>query len=98
MTSPSGAIVAVNSPRPVVDTAALLTEVASGRISAALDVTDPEPLPAQHPLWDLPNVLITPHTGGAVVGVLPRAYGLVGEQLRLFAAGKQLVNRVVDGY
>ena len=95
---PDGALL-VNAARgPVVDTAALLTEVASGRISAALDVTDPEPLPAGHPLWELPNVLITPHVGGAVTGLLPRGYRLVGEQLRRFAAGEPLVNRVVDGY
>jgi phosphoglycerate dehydrogenase-like enzyme len=95
---PDGALV-VNAARgPVVDTAALLTELASGRISAALDVTDPEPLPADHPLWELPNVLITPHIGGAVAGLLPRAYGLVGAQLRRLAAGEPLVNRVVDGY
>ena len=83
---------------PVVDTAALLTELASGRIAAALDVTDPEPLPAGHPLWSLPNVFITPHTGGAVVGFLPRAYGLAGAQLRRFVAGEPLINRVLEGY
>ena len=95
---PDGALL-VNAARgPVVDTAALLTEVASGRISAALDVTDPEPLPAGHPLWELPNVFLTPHVGGSVVGLLPRAYRLAGEQLRRFAAGEPLVNRVVDGY
>jgi len=95
---PDGALL-VNAARgPVVDTAALLSEVSSGRISAALDVTDPEPLPAGHPLWALPNVLITPHVGGAVTGLLPRAYRLVGEQLRRFVAGEPLVNRVVDGY
>lgn len=95
---PDGALL-VNAARgPVVDTAALLTEVASGRISAALDVTDPEPLPVGHPLWQLPNVLITPHVGGAVVGLLPRAYRLVGEQLRRFLGGEPLINRVVDGY
>jgi phosphoglycerate dehydrogenase-like enzyme len=95
---PDGALL-INAARgPVVDTAALVAEVASGRISAALDVTDPEPLPAGHPLWDLPNVLITPHIGGAVLGLLPRAYRLAGEQLRRFVAGDALVNRVVDGY
>jgi phosphoglycerate dehydrogenase-like enzyme len=95
---PDGALL-VNAARgPVVDTAALVAEVTSGRISAALDVTDPEPLPAGHPLWALPNVFLTPHVGGAVSGLLPRGYRLVGEQLRRFAAGEPLVNRVVDGY
>jgi phosphoglycerate dehydrogenase-like enzyme len=95
---PDGALL-VNAARgPVVDTTALLTEAASGRIGAALDVTDPEPLPAGHPLWGLPNVFITPHVGGAVVGLLPRAYRLVRQQLARFAAGEPLVNRVVDGY
>ncbi|GAA3340029.1 2-hydroxyacid dehydrogenase [Amorphoplanes nipponensis] len=95
---PDGALL-VNAARgPVVDTAALLAEVATGRIGAALDVTDPEPLPAGHPLWELPNVFLTPHVGGSVVGLLPRAYRLVAAQLRRFAAGEPLVNRVVDGY
>jgi len=89
----------INAARgPVVDTAALITELSTGRISAALDVTDPEPLPAGHPLWRLPNVFLTPHTGGAVRGLFPRAYGLVGDQLRRFVAGSPLINRVVDGY
>jgi phosphoglycerate dehydrogenase-like enzyme len=91
---PDGALL-VNAARgPVVDTAALITELADGRIAAALDVTDPEPLPAGHPLWGRPNVLLTPHTGGAVRGLLPRAYGLAGEQLRRFAAGRELINQV----
>jgi phosphoglycerate dehydrogenase-like enzyme len=89
----------VNAARgPVVDTAALITELSTGRISAALDVTDPEPLPSGHPLWRLPNVFLTPHTGGGVRGLFPRAYGLVGDQLRRFVAGQPLINRVVDGY
>ena len=95
---PDGALL-VNAARgPVVDTEALLAEVRTGRISAALDVTDPEPLPAGHGLWDLPNVLITPHVGGSVQGLLPRGYRLAGEQLRRFAAGEPLINEVVDGY
>ena len=95
---PDGALL-VNAARgPVVDTAALVAEVTSGRISAALDVTDPEPLPAGHPLWRLPNVLLTPHVGGAVRGLLPRAYRLAGDQLRRFVAGEPLINLVVDGY
>jgi phosphoglycerate dehydrogenase-like enzyme len=82
----------------VVDTAALVTELADGRISAALDVTDPEPLPAGHPLWKLPNVFLTPHTGGAVQGLLPRAYRLAGDQVRRFATGAPLINQVVGDY
>lgn len=89
----------INAARgPVVDTAALLTELATGRITAALDVTDPEPLPADHPLWGLPNVFLTPHTGGAVYGLLPRAYALVGDQLRRYVSGVPLINLVQDGY
>jgi phosphoglycerate dehydrogenase-like enzyme len=89
----------VNAARgPVADTAALVSALSSGRIAAALDVTDPEPLPADSPLWDLPNVLLTPHVGGSVRGLLPRAYALAGAQLRRYAAGEPLVNRVVDGY
>jgi phosphoglycerate dehydrogenase-like enzyme len=89
----------VNAARgPVADTAALTEALATGRLNAALDVTDPEPLPADHPLWRLPNVLITPHVGGSVRGLLPRAYRLVGEQLRRYAAGQPLANVVTDGY
>ncbi|RKR90622.1 phosphoglycerate dehydrogenase-like enzyme [Micromonospora pisi] len=89
----------VNAARgPVADTDALVAELTTGRLSAALDVTDPEPLPAGHPLWDLPNVLITPHVGGSVRGLLPRAYRLAGEQLRRLVAGEPLINEVVDGY
>ena len=95
---PDGALL-VNAARgPVVRTDALLAEVASGRIGAAVDVTDPEPLPADHPLWELPNVLITPHVGGSVRGLLPRAYRLAGAQLRRFVDGEPLINEVVDGY
>ena len=49
---------------PIVDTAALMSELTSGRLHAALDVTDPEPLPEEHPLWDAPNCIITPHMAG----------------------------------
>lgn len=95
---PDGALL-VNAARgPVVDTDALVAEVRTGRLGAALDVTDPEPLPADHPLWTLPNVLITPHVGGSVRGLLPRAYQLVGEQLRRYVAGEPLHNVVIDGY
>ncbi|MGW8551990.1 2-hydroxyacid dehydrogenase [Streptomyces tubercidicus] len=78
----------------VVDTAALLAELESGRLYAALDVTDPEPLPAGHPLWHAPGVLITPHVGGPSSAFLPRAKRLLRDQLTLFAAGEPLRNVV----
>ncbi|MFE5740334.1 2-hydroxyacid dehydrogenase [Streptomyces celluloflavus] len=72
----------------IVDTEALLVELTSGRLRAALDVTDPEPLPAAHPLWHAPGVLITPHVGGPSSAFLPRAKRLLRDQLTLFAAGE----------
>ncbi|MFD8546687.1 2-hydroxyacid dehydrogenase [Streptomyces sp. NPDC059649] len=78
----------------VVDTEALLAELESGRLRAALDVTEPEPLPAGHPLWDAPGVLITPHVGGPSSAFLPRAKRLLRDQLTLFAAGEPLRNVV----
>jgi phosphoglycerate dehydrogenase-like enzyme len=89
----------VNAARgPVVVTDALVAELGSGRISAVLDVTDPEPLPDGHPLWAMPNVLITPHVGGAVAGLLPRAYALVRAQLERYVAGEPLENVVTGDY
>jgi phosphoglycerate dehydrogenase-like enzyme len=89
----------VNAARgPVVDTEALTAELATGRIGAAVDVTEPEPLPPDHPLWKMPNLLLTPHVGGSVRGLLPRAYRLAGDQLRRYVAGEPLINQVVDGY
>lgn len=79
----------------VVDTAALLKEVESGRITAALDVTDPEPLPAGHPLWHAPGVLVTPHVGGSTSAFMPRAKRLLAAQLTRFAAGEELANVVL---
>ena len=81
---------------PVVDTDALLAELTSGRLKAALDVTDPEPLPADHPLWSAPNCLISPHVGGDSSAMEPRAYRLIREQLTRFAQGEPLAN-VMDG-
>jgi phosphoglycerate dehydrogenase-like enzyme len=69
--------------------------VGSGRIRAALDVTDPEPLPVGHPLWTLPGVLISPHVGGNSTAFLPRARRLVSEQLTRFALGEPLMSVVV---
>jgi phosphoglycerate dehydrogenase-like enzyme len=78
----------------VVDTNSLLSEVTSGRIRAALDVTDPEPLPAGHPLWNAPGTLVTPHVGGATSAFLPRAKRLLRAQLKRYAAGEPLEHAV----
>ena len=77
----------------VVDTEALVAEVLSPRLRAFLDVTDPEPLPVGHPLWDAPNVLITPHVG-TIRGWEERAYRLVREQILRLRDGHELVNCV----
>jgi phosphoglycerate dehydrogenase-like enzyme len=92
---PDGALVVNVSRGPVVDTDALLAELASGRLRAALDVTDPEPLPPSHPLWQAPHVLISPHVGGNTTAYRPRAARLVSEQLARWAAGEPLANVVV---
>jgi phosphoglycerate dehydrogenase-like enzyme len=76
----------------VVDTDALLAELETQRLHAALDVTDPEPLPADHPLWHAPNLLMTPHIAGSTTRWLERAYALAGDQIRRFAGGEPLAN------
>jgi phosphoglycerate dehydrogenase-like enzyme len=89
----------VNAARgKVVDTAAITAEVASGRLRCALDVTEPEPLPADHELWALEGALITPHVGGAIDGFMERCYPQVGDQIRRLTAGKPLENVVENGY
>ncbi|MFJ3338596.1 2-hydroxyacid dehydrogenase [Streptomyces sp. NPDC086766] len=80
---------------PVVDTKALLAELESGRITAALDVTDPEPLPPGHPLWHAPGVLVSPHVGGPTSAFLPRAEHLLVNQLRRFVNQEPLANVVL---
>ena len=79
----------------IVDTDALVQELQSGRISAALDVTDPEPLPLDHPLWKLKNCLISPHVGGDSGAFEKRGRRLVEEQLQRLSNGVNLVN-VID--
>lgn len=78
----------------LVDTEALIGALQEGRIHAALDVTDPEPLPPKHPLWRAPHLLITPHVAGAVSSWRWRAYRFACEQIRRFAAGQPLQNQV----
>jgi phosphoglycerate dehydrogenase-like enzyme len=90
-----GALVVNVARGAVVDTKALLVEIESGRLRAALDVTDPEPLPAGHPLWHAPGCLISPHVGGPTSAFLPRAKRLLVAQLTRFAAGERLENVVL---
>jgi phosphoglycerate dehydrogenase-like enzyme len=81
---------------PVVDTDALLAELRTHRLRAALDVTDPEPLPADHPLWHAPGLLITPHVGGSVSGAFKRAYAIAAEQIARFVEGRDPENLVLS--
>lgn len=78
----------------VVDTDALVAACAAGHVRAALDVTDPEPLPPDHPLWHTPGVIVTPHIGGPTTAFEPRALRLLRQELARFAAGRQLRNVV----
>jgi phosphoglycerate dehydrogenase-like enzyme len=87
----------VNAARGVVvDTDALVAELRSGRLRAAVDVTEPEPLPAGHPLWSAPNLLLTPHVAGAVPDTNARAAAAVTDQLERVLAGEPLQNVVSD--
>jgi len=89
----------VNAARgPIVDTAALLELLQAERVRAALDVTDPEPLPAEHPLWDAPGLLITAHLAGETEAAQRRAFVLVGEQVRRYVHEQPLANVVDHGY
>ena len=82
----------------VVDTDALVEALRAGRVHAALDVTDPEPLPPDHPLWEAPHLLLSPHVGGPTSAMWPRAHRLVRDQLARFAAGQSLANVMSGDY
>lgn len=82
----------------VVDTEALLEALREGRIRAALDVTDPEPLPPDHPLWRAPGVLITPHVAGLSQGFHRRAARFLADQVGRYLRGEPLRNVVLEGY
>jgi phosphoglycerate dehydrogenase-like enzyme len=85
----------VNAARgPVVDTNALVAALNSGRIRAALDVTDPEPLPEGHPLWSCPNLLLTPHVAGSSPQFAPRSVRTAADELRRYLAGAPMHNVV----
>ena len=92
-----GALIVNVARGPIIDTEALITELNSGRLHAALDVTDPEPLPAGHPLWSAKNLLLVPHVGGNSTAFEPRGRKLVESQLKLLAEGKPLNNIVAVG-
>jgi phosphoglycerate dehydrogenase-like enzyme len=95
---PDGAVLVNVARGQIVDTDALLAELTARRLRAFLDVTDPEPLPEDHPLWDAPNLVITPHVGGGTRGWERRAFHLVREQVIRFQKGAPLENVVIDGY
>jgi phosphoglycerate dehydrogenase-like enzyme len=95
---PDGALVVNVARGAIVDLTALTAEVAAGRLRAALDVTDPEPLPEGHPLWSLPGSLVTPHVGGGAEGWEVRARELVADQVERLQDGRELRNLVTDGY
>jgi|SRR5665213_273376 len=93
-----GALLINPSRGKIVDTGALIEALESGRITAVLDVTDPEPLPAGHPLFFAPGILITPHMAGVTKNGPRGTYRLITEQLNRFSDGQELLNIVKDGY
>jgi phosphoglycerate dehydrogenase-like enzyme len=82
----------------VVDTAALVRELASGRLRAALDVLDPEPPLPSSQVWSLPTLLLTPHVASSVPGVLTRQAALLAERLPAFARGERVAGARRMGY
>jgi phosphoglycerate dehydrogenase-like enzyme len=92
-----GALLVNVSRGKVVDTEALVEAVGSGRITAAVDVSDPEPLPADHPLWRTPGVLISPHVGGMTTAFRPRAVSLLRDQIAAFVGQRPMRNVVKAG-
>ena len=95
---PAGALVVNVARGPLVDAAALAGELTKGRLRAALDVTDIEPLPADRPEWALPNVLITPHIGGDTFVFAQRAPGFVADQAERHLSGQPLANIVKNAH
>lgn len=94
---PDGALVVNVARGAVVDTEALTREVVSGRLRAALDVVDPEPLPAGHPLWSAPGAIITPHNGGNTAAFPPRILALLRRQISVLGEGGEPLNLVQQG-
>lgn len=94
---PDGALLVNIARGPVVDTDALVRHLGAGRLEAALDVTDPEPLPPDHPLWTMPGLLVTPHLGGDTAAMDARIDAVVREQVRRLDEGLPPANLVVGG-
>lgn len=94
---PDGALLVNVARGGVVVTEALTAELQNGRLRAALDVTDPEPLPADHPLWHCDNALITPHAGGDSTAMLPRMAALIRRQIGHLRSGEVPENIVLGG-
>ena len=92
-----GAVIVNVGRGPIINTQALLEELNSGRIYAGLDVTDPEPLPSDHPLWKAKNLIITPHVGGNSTAFESRGKRLIESQLELLSSGQELNNIVARG-
>jgi phosphoglycerate dehydrogenase-like enzyme len=92
-----GAVLINTARGALVDTDALTAELVSGRISAVLDVTDPEPLPPDSPLYDLPNVQLTPHIAGSVGNEVPRLLEYAVTEVERLAAGLPLAHPVLAG-
>lgn len=93
---PDNALIVNVARGKVVDTDALVAELNTGRLHAALDVMDPEPLPENHPLWGTPNTLITPHVGGDTSAFEPRVVKILAEQVRRINDGEKLLNVVAE--
>ncbi len=95
---PDGAVVVNVARGAVVDTGALVAELRAGRLLAALDVTEPEPLPEGHPLWSAPGLLLSPHVGGDTTAMRPRAVRMLRDQIGRWARGEPLENVVTGEY
>ncbi|GAA4693897.1 2-hydroxyacid dehydrogenase [Nocardioides conyzicola] len=95
---PDGALVVNVARGAIVDNDALVAELTAGRLRAAVDVVDPEPVPEDHPFWEAPGLLISPHVGGASSAMWPRAHRLVRDQLHRYAAGEELWNIMSGDY
>ena len=94
---PDGAVFVNGSRGLIVDQDALVRELRSGRLRAALDAATPDPLPAGHPLLETPGLFYTPHIAGATNLTFPRLYRFLAAQLRRYLAGDPLDCLIVEG-